>query len=311
MNLKRVEIITPVHNRREVTLQCLRSIARCDHTGLDLHVIIVDDGSTDGTAEAVELQFPDVEIIKGDGNLWYTAGTNRGIAAAMKHDPDYVLAINDDTIFDEKCIVRLVACAENNPRSVVGALLLNWETPHRVMQVSPRWEFWRGGYRHWYKQTVWTVPKEPWEVELIVGNCVLYPADAIREVGLMDEKRLPQYGDAEYTPRMRRRGWRLLIEPQARAFCEPNIAPSGFRHLPIKKQFEELFFKPMGHYSVQRRLYSNLAGAPNRLLALLAFPVTLMWLLLGKNPEGRSALADPEPPLSKVFGSHRHDQEYS
>jgi hypothetical protein len=124
----------------------------------------------------------------------------------------------------------------------------------------------------------------------------------------MDEKRLPQFGDAEYTPRMRRRGWRLLIEPRARAFCEPNIHPSGFRHLPIKTQFHELFLKPTGPYSIQRRLYSNLAGAPNRLLGLLAFPVTLMWLLLGKNPEGRSALAEMEPPLSKEFSGPRRDQ---
>jgi GT2 family glycosyltransferase len=84
MKTRKIEIVTPVHNRREETLQCLRSLARAESSGLDLHVIIVDDGSTDGTAEAVATQFPDVEIIRGDGSLWYTAGTNRGIQAALR-----------------------------------------------------------------------------------------------------------------------------------------------------------------------------------------------------------------------------------
>lgn len=205
----------PVHNRRELTLQCLKSLSRIDRTNLDVHTIIVDDGSTDGTVDAVRRDFPAVEIVAGDGSLWYTAGTNLGIESALKHQPDYILAINDDSVFDQDFLVRMVSCAEKYPRSVVGALLLLWNTPHRVFQVAPQWKTWEGGWRYYQEQTVWTVPEKPFEVEIIVGNCVLYPRQVIEEVGLMDEKKLDQYGDVEYTPRMRKRGWRLLIEPRA------------------------------------------------------------------------------------------------
>ena len=83
----RVEIVAPVHNRRDITLQCLRSLARINKDGLDVHIIIVDDGSTDGTSEAIAKQFPDVEIVKGDGNLCFTEGTNVGVRAALERNP--------------------------------------------------------------------------------------------------------------------------------------------------------------------------------------------------------------------------------
>src|SRR5436190_255750 len=96
----RVGIVAPVHNRREITLQCLKSLSRIDSAGLDVHAVIVDDGSTDGTSDGIREQFPSVELIEGDGNLWFTEGTNVGIRAALKHDPKYLLLINDDEVFD-------------------------------------------------------------------------------------------------------------------------------------------------------------------------------------------------------------------
>ena len=302
MALIKVEIVAPVHNRRDETLQCLRSLARADTTGIKLHIIIVDDGSTDGTAEAVSTEFPDVEIVRGDGNLWYTAGTNRGIEAALKHAPDYILAINNDSIFDENSIARLLACAEEHPRSVVGALLIDRDTPHRIFQVSPQWGLLYGGFRHWYKQTVWTVPTKPWRVELIVGNCVLYPVLAIKESGLMDERRLAQFGDAEYTPRMKKKSWNLLIEPRARVFCKPNDVVSGFMQRSMRQKIQ-LLFLPTSPYSIQRRVWGNIGGAPNKTLGVLSIPIFILRTLLGCSYESSWALTQDEEPLAQLFSS--------
>lgn len=274
-----VEIVIPVHNRRETTLQALRSLSRIDRTGLNVHIIIVDDGSTDGTSEAIAEQFPEVELVHGDGTLHYAAGTNRGIERALRKNPDYILASNDDAVFDVQFLRRMVRCAEENPRAVVGALLLLWDMPHQVFQVDPRWNTWYGGWQLPQELTVWTVPEQPWEVEVIVGNCVLYPTSAVRECGLMDEKKFPcGWGDAQYTRRMLRAGWRLLIEPRARVWCEPNTNPAPLKTLSKRELLKVLLVKERHPLNLKRQFVARWESAPSRLLAATAFGVMLVRL---------------------------------
>ena len=296
----KVEVVFPVHNRRELTLQCLQSLARIESENLSVHTIVVDDGSTDGTSEAIEMEFPEVEIVKGDGNLWFTEGTNVGVRAALRNNPDYILMMNDDQIFDSKFLKFMVETAEKYPHSVVGSLLLLWDTPHKLFQVSPRWETLSGGWRHWSHQTIWTVPQKPWRVDIIVGNCVLVPAQAIRECGLMDSKRYPNFGDAEYTPRLRKKGWKLLIDPRARVFCQPNNIPSKVVKLSLHQKMDALFLN-LGHiHNLRRRFYANLDGAPSRIQGFLGFWIFFVRLALRANVESGSANLS-EKPLSEIY----------
>ena len=292
----RVEVVAPVHNRREITLQCLRSLSRLNTSGLDVHVVIVDDGSTDDTAEAIRSAFPHVDVVHGDGNLWFTEGTNVGIRAALEYDPEYILAINDDSVFDENSLRYLVETAEKNDRSIVGPLLLSWEQPHKVFQVDPVWETWSGGWRHWQQQTVWTVPTDPWKVDLIVGNCVLFPSQVVRTAGLMNSRRYPNFGDAEYTPRLKRLGWNLLIDPRSRVFCQPNAVSPKIRSLPLREKWRVLVSDLKQGSNLRRWFYSYWDTAPTRLDAVLAFGVYLFRLALRTNNE--PDLNKSEPPIA-------------
>ena len=297
----RIEVVTPVHNRRDITLQCLKSLSRVDTDGLDIHVVIVDDGSTDGTSEAIREQFPEVEIVQGDGNLWFTEGTNVGVRAALKHNPKYVLMMNDDQVFDAKAIKSMVEAAEANPRSVIGGLLLLWDTPHKVFQVAPVWETKAGGWKHKLDQTVWTVPQEPWNVEIIVGNCVLVPTEAIKEVGLMNSKRYPNFGDAEYTIRMKRRNWQLLVDPKARVFVQPNDVPPTIRKLGFKKGFAALI-SDLGHvHNLRRRFYASIDGAPSRLEGIAGYMIFLGTLFFPKRQSSNSNGSSPEKGVPDVL----------
>lgn len=297
----KIEVVTPVHNRKELTLRCLKSLGQADLTGIDLHVIVVDDGSSDGTAEALGREFPDATVIAGDGTLWYTAGTNVGLAEAIKREPDFILAINNDCEFDPAFLQHLLSSAKANHRSVVGAVLVNWDDRNSVFQVAPKWNVWWGGMRHWVKQTVNTLPLSAWEVELIVGNCVLFPADAIREVGLMDAEHLPQYGDAEYTPRMRKAGWRLFIDPRAKVFCKPNDIPERISKMTVRRMAATMLFDPYHPHSMRRRLNMIVGSAPTKAQGYAAFVVFFVRVFLRRNVEGRWALEQDEKPLSEIY----------
>ncbi len=273
-----VEIVAPVHNRKAITLQCLRSLSRIDRTGLEVHVIVVDDGSTDGTGEAVREGYPETQIIQGDGSLWYTAGTNRGIQAALLKRPDYILAINDDSIFHDQFLRRLIRCAENNSRSVIGALLLLWDQPHKVFQVGALWDSWYGGWKFPSQMTVRTVPRTPWKVEGIVGNCVLYPVEAVKQAGFMNEKASPHYGDIEYTTRMRKAGWNLLIEPSAYVWCQPNSIPASLRSLPKRELFLEMFRNRRSQRNLTHMFKIRWYSAPSKWLGMVSFGIMMIRL---------------------------------
>jgi GT2 family glycosyltransferase len=270
----RVALVMPVHNRRELTLRLLRSLSRADRTGLDLRVVVVDDGSTDGTGAAIRRDFPEVQIESGDGTLHYTAGTNRGLAAALRLDPRWLVAMNDDAIVHRDFLQRLVGCARAQPRAVVGALLLRWDLPHRVFQVAPVWSTWRGGWQMPQRLSAWDLPRRPFEVPFIVGNCVLYPVEAVRAAGLMDERRFPHsYADAAYTAGLGRAGWRLLVEPRALVWCQPNVYPPPLHTLPLAKVLEILLRDPRHPLNLRRQLGARWASAPSRSRALAAFAV--------------------------------------
>lgn len=294
-----VEIVTPVHNRREITLQCLKSISRLNSEGLSIGVVVVDDGSTDGTGDAIRRDFPEVDVMHGDGSLWFTEGTNVAVRRALEKGPKYILQINDDQVFDADALRLAVETAERHPRAVVGSLLLLWDEPHRLFQTAPVWDTWAGGWRHSYSQTIWTIPARAWNVDIIVGNCVLVPVAAIKECGLMDSKRYPNFGDAEYTPRLKRAGWQLIIDPRSRVFCQPNTPPINVRSMGLRRKINDLFIDLGASHNLRRRLYGTLAGAPNRFLGLVAFGVFLLRAAL-KLGEAHSA---NEKPLSVTFAA--------
>ena len=276
----RVAAVIPVYNRRDTTLQCLRSLSRIDKAGLEFRVFIVDDGSTDGTSGAIREQYPEVEIIEGTGDLHYAAGTNVGIRAAQKWAPDFYLLMNDDAVFHEQFLRRLVETAIDNERSVVGALLLLWDRPHVVFQVGQEWKTAHGGWIIPDDLTAFNVGSEPFDVECLVGNCTLVPSEAVEQCGVLDAETFPHgWGDAQYFMRLRKAGWRLMVDPRSYVWCEPNTNPPPLHTRSAGDIFRTLFVDRRHPLNFQRQFIARWESAPSRLLAIPAFGVYVLSLV--------------------------------
>ena len=279
-NLIKVALVIPVYNRRETTLRGLRSLSRINKQGLEIRTFVVDDGSTDGTGDAIAKGFPEVELITGDGTWHYAAGTNRGIEAALEWEPNYVATMNDDACFHQNFLQSLVKTARNNERSIVGSLLLLWDEPHKVFQVGQIWNTFSGGWVIPEDLTAFNVPQEPFGVECIVGNSVLFPIEAIRECGRMDEKRFPSgWGDAQYMVRMRKAGWTLLVDPKSFVWCEPNTYPKPLHSLSVKDRLKILFVNEKHPLNLKRQFIARWDSAPSKFKAIGAFGAYLVSLL--------------------------------
>ena len=99
-------VVIPVFNRIQLTTRCLESLLAQTDKGMD--IIVIDDGSTDGTSEVIPERFPEVQIIAGDGTLWWSGAVNLGIQQALLSaaPEDYILLVNNDTYFDPIFLAR-------------------------------------------------------------------------------------------------------------------------------------------------------------------------------------------------------------
>jgi GT2 family glycosyltransferase len=215
-----ISIVIPVHNRKKFTRECLNALRHQTRPADCL--IVVDDGSTDGTSEMLEDDFPEVVIIKGDGNLYWTAAINRGIAYALNRGCQYILTLNNDTVASPEFVEKMLMAANQRPSSLLGALdidaisrkpyyggeIFNWKNSRSqfLLDILPADE------QHGLH-----------EVSLFPGRGLLIPGIVFETIGLFEERELPHYmADYDFTLRARRSGFHIYCNYEAKLYTYPE-----------------------------------------------------------------------------------------
>lgn len=218
-NDKQLAVLITCHNRRDTTLSCLKALYQQD---VIIDVFLVDDGSSDGTTEAINSYYPDVNVIEGNGNLYWGGGMRLAFAEAMKHSYSYYLWLNDDTLLEPQAINNLLDIYENLVQSGYTNSIVVGSTKDAVTG-EPTY----GGAAQsklWYtKKFEFVEPGQTsQECDTFFGNCVLIPDLVAAKVGNIDDVYIHTMGDLDYGLRAGKLGCSIWAAPGFVGTCSRN-----------------------------------------------------------------------------------------
>jgi len=236
-------VVTAVHNRKILTREFLTSLSL--QSSNNFKVIIVDDASTDGTIEMVEQEFPEVILLKVDGDLWWAETMNVGVRFALQNGASSILTLNDDVILNSDYIEKMIYWAKQKPLALLGSFAIN------IYDNSPLyggqiWD-WRGGEP---VNLLKTIDKLNWhglhQVNVSIGRGLLIPKEVFLSIGLFDSHNFPQtVADIDFTFRATKSGYKIFCNYDAILKSYPNES-SGVQlrtNKSIKNYILHLFSK--------------------------------------------------------------------
>lgn len=218
----KLSVIVVSFNTCQLTLDCIESVYEATKDRLEVEVIVVDNASNDGSAEAIASAYPSCDVIRNERNIGFAAANNQAFRVATA---PFVLLLNSDTLVLRGALERSVDYMNRHPE--VGAFscrVLNSDgTVQRVCSQFPslinltlqlfgldklRWPIWLGRYqmRDWARDSVR-------DVEVISGCFMLVRSSVIDEVGNLDERFFFFGEETDWCVRIRSAGWKLRFAP--------------------------------------------------------------------------------------------------
>lgn len=278
-SVPKLYVLIPVFNRLTHTRAIITCLRR--QKGVDVQMIIIDDGSTDGTFEFLTAQ-EDVITLKGNGQLWWSGAIHLALKTIhpLLREGDFFVFMNNDTEVDENFLSVLATTSLANGRAVVGSVVRRAAPPGELLSIGPTSDLWA--------MAIWDVlrdvpeserhtPQETYTVDFLPGRGSLYPGEVLDYIGYMRPHLLPHYhADYEFADRVRRSGFKLLVASKAVTYSTEGF---GNEQKPVTTFWRRKLGKGSPENVLHRVILFCLIGSPiQRLTAiprtlLLTFPV--------------------------------------
>lgn len=276
-----VNILIPVHNRIDVTMECLACLER--QTYRNTRIVVVDDGSTDGTYETIKSKYPHIGVLRGDGNLWWTGAIHLGVEHVLRHarNGDFVLSLNNDTYFEDDFIESLVSMGLKLGRAIVGSMEVNYRNRNEVLS--------RGVWLDW-KELRYHVEKGlPPEGEIcnehinvLPGRGTLIPIEVFRKLGNYNKDKFPHYiADYEFAMRAFNAGFKLVVSYRSVIYARTDITTISIRDgrpFTLREAYTQFFSIKSDHNIMDHMNFVRLHCPPeytNRHLMTIALSAIL------------------------------------
>ncbi len=236
----RLYILLPVHNRREITARFVEALSR--QTWRDFRLILIDDGSTDGTADAVKRLWPGVEVITGDGNWWWAGCLDQGCRHLLRTgvaDDDILLLINDDVVIGPKFLEQALEEFKGTRDTLLLARQVDGLTGVDIDNG--------GGVRADLHHLRFAAAGSPEEINCLPTRGLFLRWRDMRRAGGFRPQWLPHYlSDYEFTLRARRQGLQLRVARTASLGVKLDQSGRSLKNLyaePRARRFGLIFSK--------------------------------------------------------------------
>ena len=211
--MEKVVVVVLSWNGLEDTLECLKSLCQSDYPNLE--IVVVDNGSEDGSCAVIAELFPQVTLIANSRNLCFVRGNNIGLDAGLRMHADLLLLLNNDTVVEPDCISELVrALGQDEAIGIVGPLMQRTLRPD-LIDMGGDFDFWTGAVilRHF-------VPAMEcnglFPISYVWGCGLMVRREVLERVGLLDERYIAYYEDADFCMRARALGYGTAVATRAR-----------------------------------------------------------------------------------------------
>jgi hypothetical protein len=229
-----LSVVLVNYNDREHLSRCLASL-KGQLERLSHEIIVVDNDSSDGSQEFIRERYPDVRLICNGKNIGFAQANNGGLQECAG---EFILLLNTDTVVMTDAIDILMTAIQSNPRlAAVGPALLLKEDTFQV-SFGRKVSFWpellqKGFLNHFYR--IWLrLSLKPRTVGWLSAACLLLRHRVLQEVGFFDENFFLYFEDIDLCVRIRKLGYDLLFQPQARVF---HVGGATTTNLPMLSRF--------------------------------------------------------------------------
>ena len=232
-------------------------------------IYLIDNGSSDGSADYVRSRWPSVTVIATGANLGFAGGNNVGIRAALAAGADAVLLLNNDAQLLPGSLARLVSVLEQGGRNLwaVAPKIRYRNSPDVIWAAGGKFDWWRGVVvdRGMNERDIGQYD-QPEKVQSATACCVLIRSRAFREVGLLDESYFMYFEDADFAARLGKAGGHIRYEPTAEVLHDVFGSSGGVGPHP----------SPLAlYYSTRNRAQFIALHAPDPLRRSVAHGFTL------------------------------------
>lgn len=265
-----VAIILLNWNAFAYTKACIDSLLEVKYS--DFKIILVDNGSEDGSLQKLTDLFPMVTILPAKENLGFAGGNNLGINFALENNFRYVLLLNNDTLVKPDFLAPMVHVLEHGHDCAAVQPLIYF--------LHDQGKLWNAGgkYFKWLarSKTLYAIPdsNHPYSTDWITGCAFLVKTEVIKEIGPLNEAYFAYFEDVDWSLRMRMAGFSLKVVPSSIIYHEAGASSKSI------KEGKEGFLNPKVHYLNVRNQILQLRKYASFPYGIIAWPYNFFKIFL-------------------------------